>query len=355
MGGEFGNRSLPWEATCAIINRPRGADVMGSRRSEFVPVSLLEGEVMGCQFRLLALLLLICLTSVSSGEDRVVGHEGEELRRMVRQLAAEEFAIREQAEVDLICHGVASAPYLWESAQSTDPELAVRSVEVLVKLYLKLQGTKTDEMDQVAMQLEALAGVEDVGASVRAQSALSRLQNVRHERAIADLKRLGAKVDMAPDRDRLLRNLMQRYGDSQPEMIQRKFDETLSQAEIIRETRKEIPLTVGNVFFTDRWQGGEEGLRHLKRLRRNEETFQNLAPVQVYITTDSTVSREAVQLAASALGHVEVQVRGPSLGVQGSSLGGEGCYISSLIPGGAADQAGFIQGDRILRAIAIEN
>jgi len=116
----------------------------------------------------------------------------EQIAAWVRQLSADRFAERELATQKLIEAGRDSIAPVVEAVQAKDPETIERGLHVLRQL-----GLSDDEAteDAARMALEKLAANEDLRASRRAKNTLAHLNELRQDRAIAAIRKLGGVVE----------------------------------------------------------------------------------------------------------------------------------------------------------------
>ena len=276
-----------------------------------------------------------------------------EYRELARRLSADDFAARQSAEHQLAAAPHADVlPWLTELARTGDAECAARAVRVLERWMMTAPAPLSD---QAETQIAALQGADSGSLHHAARDALSVHQELRQERAVEKLRSLGAKVDMGPDKAKLYEEY--NVGHARIDWVHREalvssllrpaiHDAELDappvdeQGEAIA-PRNDLPSRPMQVFLTSHWKGGIEGVRHLERLVAPEHGLA------VYLVKGCGVSREEVQSATAELDRVLTQERGPSLGVS-QRQGGDNCYISQVVKGSAADQAGVQEGDVIV-------
>jgi hypothetical protein len=259
-------------------------------------------------------------------------------RRLARQLTDDDYEARRAAEQELLDAGQAALPFLSSLARQSDPELSSRCVRILDRLFVSSDAAVADAADTT---LDALADDRTTPAATLARQSLTGWQAIREQRAIAALKKLGAKVDVGPDLFTLaatisVESIVPDWIDDDSALLQ----EVCTTAAQGDSARKRIPQSAGNVWFTPHWTGGEQGLKHLGRL-------SGVNPLLVYVVKGASVSIEAVKEAGADVDSVAFTERGPSLGVQ-SDGGTPYCVIGSVLPGGAAHKAGLQAGDQVL-------
>lgn len=275
-------------------------------------------------------------------------------RELVRQLAAESFTDREQAARELAASPAAEAiPSLVQLAQESAPEAVARAVRQLEAWFVQAPDPISTEAERALMQL-ALTGPEV--AAAEASRALAAHQKLREHRAVEALRQLGAKVDMGPDRDSLRIEYNLRHAEIdeadreatinlqlQPQYRTDELNDPGPLADEARRTREQVPRVPQQVFFTGEWKGGLEGIWHLSRLA-------NDVPLQVYVVNGSGVTREDVLAMTPDIQLLNVEPRGPNLGVRNRSTPWRdpGCHIDGILPGSAAERAALAPGDQVL-------
>lgn len=232
----------------------------------------------------------------------------EEIASRIKDLGSETFAVREKAMKDLREAGQPAIGPLAKAAKSGELEVTLRAVRILESLLTT--GT-LEEFEAAERALEDLKQAPDKAASSRAETVLASMGEVREKRAIAAITALNGVVKPDPSPFRMAIN-----GAPEGE-----------------------PLMT-TVVLNRRWQGGEEGLKHLENLR--------------FLTTlyfvEGVISPEAVARLQEKLPRLKAQPRGAArLGV-GSTPGPVegGCQIGMIEKGSPADKAGLLVDDLIL-------
>jgi hypothetical protein len=269
---------------------------------------------------------------------------------MLRRLNAPEFPVRREAEELLVADPSAeSAQRLVESTRDASDEVRIRCVRILTRWFLSSDLKIADSAEESLVEL-----AQDENTRVAGAAAFELLSNreLRQARAIEALRKLGAKVDIGPDLAALAVefNVANSYPDWMMEGIayvsaevnpQEHLDIFIDPADAPPPVPDEnIPKAVVNVFLTQGWQGGTDGLHHLRRLEHSTRT------ITVYVGVGQDEFRLEVMRAVADIPVATVEERGPSLGVRGTPLSSV-CYIDRVIPGGAADRAGLQPGDMV--------
>lgn len=296
------------------------------------------------------LLVWLSLTAVVAAE------LPQEYREFARRLSADDFSARQSAERALAANpSEAALPWLAELARSGDAECSTRAIRILERW---MATAPLPLAEQAETQLSELTRDAAPHLTQLATDSLAVHQELRQAWAIEALRELGAKVDMGPDyavlheefnvrhaqvdaylRDSVVRSRLQ------PIVLDDELNDPDPQADPPPVApRESLPSRPTQVFLTSKWQGGLDGIRHLGRLAAPDEGLL------VYVVEGCGVSRDDVQAATAELESVSIQERGPSLGVsqQGLLFGGDRCYITRVVQGGAAEQAGIEPGDVIV-------
>ena len=181
--------------------------------------------------RLLLTILLCYLTcSVVHAEDRSTEPAAEQIEQWVEQLAANRFAQREEAMQSLIDAGAVVIDPVVRAVREGPAETADRGLNVLRHL-----GLSDDEQieDAARAALNELAGDEKQRTAARAKNTLRYLNELRQDRAIAMIRKLGGSVEEA--------TINQFIGGWQ---ISTSYD----------------------VKLDEQWQGGVKGLKYIRWL-----------------------------------------------------------------------------------------
>ncbi len=230
----------------------------------------------------------------------------EQIAKLVTDLNSADFAAREEATRTLCGAGKAVIPPVTKAALTGDLETTMRAMRVLEALYTK---GSLNEYEAAETALQSLAQSGESHISSRAIAVLASMGDVREERAIAALRKLGA----------IVKSDAGQFG--------------LNPA----------PLPAGqelitSVILNKKWKGAEEGLKYLESLR-----FLQTVYVVEGVLPEKTLAEVKTQMP-----RLNVALRGGAcLGVGGLSQG-QGCEVSLVKPDSAADKAGLRSGDLIL-------
>ncbi|MCA9113509.1 MAG: PDZ domain-containing protein [Planctomycetaceae bacterium] len=244
------------------------------------------------------------------------------LKRLIDQLDSDDYDSREQATAELTSIGRPAVKILSESAGKTSLEASSRVVGILAAIYR--QSARVGEFtttDAAEFALSAVAEAGNRSAAQRARLVLEDNSEIAEQRAIVEIRRLGGVIEhQTVNRGRFI-NV--RPGNP-----------------AVRVPQQQSPQ-ISHVVIGDSWTGGDEGLRHVARLRNLPALYvsrgKNRAPV----------SNRALASLQTAMPQLNIQMRGRAyLGVSGNTVG-NGCLIQTVNPGKAAHRAGLQPGDVI--------
>jgi hypothetical protein len=318
---------------------------------------------MPCTARQLAILVpgLVLLFGASAGDALGQTVEqpdlpNERVRVLIQLLDNGDFTARTRAEVELSRAGLSSISMI-ETAARRDPENAARLVGVLERLMvggadanngrqwarsacvptadavltiLRVGDFSVTETAAAAERsLERLAEQNSVVAGY-AVAALSRHRVLRENRAIQELRQLGAKIVF----------------QFEPEFLEYDIPdlEGLDRAE--PQTLFPPPMhQVDQVYILSDWKGGTEKLSLLNHLRVHDHS-----QFVVYAIEGSGITEDDVRASAGEIPGLHTQVRGSAaMGFSSSSsIDGGRCVISGLVEGLSAQRAGLNRGDEII-------
>jgi hypothetical protein len=296
--------------------------------------------------------------------------DDQEILKWVRDLDSDRFLDRELATERLIMAGVAAVEPIVQALAANNLEVTTRGIHILQELALQSE-LATSEAARDA--LEKVAAPRVTSAARRAAEALARLDLVRHERALEDLKLLGAVVDsrQAPLGFQIIEQLSIEIGEhwrgKPADLVRLSWLRSVDQLIISHEglddqtlaivaQMPELPsLTIRRAPISAR---GIEHLRPMSNLRtlnvlycpigddsvESLEAMTNLTQLRLYGTNLTSRGRDRL---VQVLRQAEIDVRrGAFLGI-GCDPTQPGCFISTVRPNTAAEQAGLQVGDLI--------
>jgi hypothetical protein len=253
---------------------------------------------------------------------------GVSIPRLIAQLGAEEFAVREDAVHRLLQLGPPAVPALELAAENDNPDAAQRALVLLERLFVNGCLSTADDAEQA---LERLTTSSAPATSRRALTALASHQRLREQRAVAAIRELGGKVEYEEiDPDQFAIFQWGPFGGIEN-----------------RISIPDFPFARIHIMLLKDWRGGEEGLRHVARLEYNWGARLPGCGIDVTTIRGNGVSFESVQKLAARLPGVRIQERGASLGIRCQPV--EKCMIAGVMPNGAAERSGVLPGDTVVR------
>lgn len=238
----------------------------------------------------------------------------DEINQWIRDLNAPEFTRREAATRHLIAAGTEAAEPLSTAAQTSSLEATSRITTILRTWYT----SGNDELIEPAeAALEKLVESKNRHIASRAATTLEQFATtIRQDRAIAQIKQLGGTIEES----RTIRGLRIAGPD---------------------DTRFFMVILGRN------WQGGEEGLKYLRRMS-GLTTLYLLQDLSTGKILTPGVNQDAVDELRRALPALDVTFRGPAfLGVK-SMANVTICRIDEVPPGTPAHRAKIQPGDVVI-------
>ncbi|MBA4029825.1 MAG: hypothetical protein C0478_02770 [Planctomyces sp.] len=230
----------------------------------------------------------------------------ESVSAQIRLLNNGTAASRRRAAEDLLKAGQAAVPQLVEQIKN-DPDHCRPLIHVLSDMTV----VNEQESGEAALTaIEELTSHEDKEVSDAAWEALSENYSIRRRRAIDALTRLGAKIDTV--------------------------------AESFASNGSSIEYAV----LDEKYTGGREGLKHLKRL--------NVLHV-LYVSEKLGISREELESLRQWYPRLQISTElNGCLGIVGAMPFGSNVMIDRVLPGSPAAKVGLRPGDRILGVDGVE-
>jgi hypothetical protein len=294
-----------------------------------------------------------------------------QVAQWVRDLNSDRFIDREVATEKLIEAGEVSVSPLVESLADNNLEVTTRAIYILQELALSVEP-QTEMAARAA--LEKIAEPRVTSVARRAQTALDRLDEIRQDRALADLKRLGA----------IITDRQSAVGFGVVDQYVIKFDDRW-RGEVRDLARLRWLRNIGELIFegprvTDAWlqhlpdQNGlavltikrasitDEGLRHLKAGKELEtlsllyvpisdgsvEYLRRVEGIQTLRIYGTQMTKDGAARLRDGLAGTEVDYRdGAFLGI-GCQPTQQGCLIYTVRPNTAAEKAGLLPNDIII-------
>lgn len=321
--------------------------------------------------RVLCVICVLLLPALAAFSVETVAHPpARQIRLWIDQLNAERFVDREVATERLIAAGAAAVEPVLAAVAESNLEVTTRAVYVLQELALSSDSLASDAAHAA---LEKIAEPQLTSAARRARSTLARLDLIRQDRAIQDLKRLGANIGARVSElgfglvEGYTVELNEGWQGTPEDLVRLRWlrdagELILQGPQVTDEWLKHIaPMTDLSVLTIKRAQVTNEGLTNLLGMNQLAmlslmyvpitdqavdylQQLRGVARIRIYGTrlTDAGGDRLREALATS-----EVDVRrGAFLGV-GCQDGPEGCIIYTVRPNSAAEKAGLMMNDLI--------
>lgn len=229
----------------------------------------------------------------------------------IAQLDHADYDTRARATEKLIAAGRAAVDPLVEAAETGSPEVVSRAIAALEAIY---RGDDLEASSAAEEALDRLAVTRKRFVASRANEVLAANQEMRRERALAQIRRLGGIIELFPT------------------------SEQAGNAFFPEESR-----TISHVILGRAWTGGDEGLKYLQRIPDLPALYLTKGP------GFSPISEEAEKELQRSMPQLKIQIRGLAfLGIQGGQNFPEGCLVSGVTTGEAADKAGIRPGDMVL-------
>lgn len=231
----------------------------------------------------------------------------------LKALEHAEFRVREAAAQKLVARRVSVVAPLENLALTGGAEASVRAFELLRQLH---RDGDDETYEAVEAAYDALVRSDNILAVARTEAAIESVSEVRHRRALASFRKLGGLVQFDSEEDN---------------------------------TEDAAPPRINAVMLNQRWKGGDDGLKHLRRMEDFRQQFPIRQLTAIYFIQGSRVSPDALEGLKSSFGRAVVE-RGPAcLGVaQRQDVGEDVLKVDQVVEDSAAGRAGLKQNDVIL-------
>ncbi len=117
------------------------------------------------------------------------------LQQLIDDLSARKFIQRETATLELIDRGISVIPLLQQNIPKQNYEGLTRSIHVLVQLSLQVKTARFGSSNGAKQTLDLLAQSTDNRIARRASTALTQINKVREEEALAEFRKLGGWIE----------------------------------------------------------------------------------------------------------------------------------------------------------------
>jgi hypothetical protein len=273
----------------------------------------------------------------------------EQIAAWVQQLDSDQFATREDATQRLIAAGAVAVRPLSASLNGGSPEAGMRALYILKELALAGEEN-TEEAAREALQ--AVADGPGSSFARKAAATIAMLDTLRHQRAITELERLGAKVTVANTQiggqvvlDMQSVEIGEDWKGEEKDLRWLKWLGNVDQIVFRRVKINEAVL--GHLSTLKKLKVleikyvpvGDAALAHLKELT-------GILAVRLYGTS---ISKEGAEKLQAALADAKIDLRqGGFLGVGGQAHP-KGFIVTIVHPGSAADKADLQVNDVIVK------
>jgi hypothetical protein len=271
------------------------------------------------------MLLAIALTGPLAAAARAAEPStvsADNVRQWIGQLSSDDYGTRAEATIQLTRAGKSVVAAVTAAALQDDLEVSCRAVQVLQTL---LASEDVATGDAAADSLTKIAEARAGSSADLAADALNDFQELRQDRTLDELKRLGATVTLGNPRTG--------NADGIQIVIGTEWRGTTADLKLLKRVPDLEWLQVHGVGITD------DDLKHLDGLNR-------LAEIDLF---GSKVTVDGAARLAQLYPGVKIDRRSNAmLGVSGQT-DPAGCRITMVQPNSAADRAGLQEQDIVLR------
>lgn len=256
--------------------------------------------------------LLLCGAIAAADDGEAKPSSSSKIGAVISRLESPDFHTRQKATRALRKMGEEAIGPLLKRARTGRLELAVRAMSIFESAYI---GDDAKAASAADVALEELAASERQDLAEHALGILSRNSRTRTRIAIQHLRRMGAETYNYNEEDG-----GKKLSLNQPQLGGRQTDTYL----VIDAT----------------WKGGVDGLKYVRRLAGTD--------FNIYFIDGAGVPEKAITELEAAFETNVIARRGSGmLGIKGARAG-NGCVVSEVVKGKAADKSGVRQWDVIL-------
>lgn len=296
--------------------------------------------------------------------------DSDRIRNWVRDLDSDRFVDRELATTRLIQAGIAAIGPVIQALDSNSLEVTTRGVHILQELALESDLAISNA---ARAALEEAAKPRVTSAARRAAEALARLDMIRHERALLDLKQLGAAVEElhSPMGFQMIEQLSIEIGDQwrgkSTDLVRLAWLRSVDQLVLSHPQCDDATLAlVAQIpdlptLTIRRANVSKDGIAHLRQSENlrtlnvlycpiGDETVASLCEITSLGRLrlfGTQISAEGRRRLVEALPQADIDVRGGAFVGIGCDPTQVGCIINTVRPGTAAERAGLQVGDLI--------
>ena len=294
----------------------------------------------------------------------------EQIKKWVTDLDSERFFDREVATERLIAAGTAAVEPVAEAVSSNNLEVTTRGMYILQELAL---DANSESAEVACTALEKIAQFRGTTAARRAAATLAKLGEIRHDRALDELKRLGANVGGhapqfgIPMVGRRSIEFGEKWRGEDKDLARLRWlrdvnDLIFQGPQVNDQWLKHVPKMTGlSSLMIKRASITDEGIKHLKGMKglqalslmylditdqsvQTLKEFQGIGDVIIYGTGMTPAGRD--ELARALVGTKVDYRQGGFLGV-GCLEGQQQCIIQRVTANSAAEKAGLMLEDVI--------
>jgi len=346
----------------------------GLRRRIFVPLSVALLGV-GCLIQP----LFAQQGEVSGGESQQASglseDDAKEIAQKLKQLGSDSFSSREIAKARLVEIGEKVIPALEQSLEKADTDLATQIFEVFGKFALDAQSSETQQIVQI---LKRLGRSEATFTGKQSKQLLESIRELHSPRAAEELGSLGARIVVGSyplngrngfEQIRYL-EINDRFSGNADDLV---WLQWLNQVEMVVLQSEKIQgewlkylqdmpalellvIRDANINSDDlKWLKGIDRLEHLEILYTpiDDKATEILASLSVWTSMrifGTNISLAEGEALGKKLDGIEYQFGcGGFLGIQSDAAAARSSTVGRVTPGGAAELAGIIEGDTIVK------
>ncbi|MBC8873813.1 MAG: PDZ domain-containing protein [Planctomycetes bacterium] len=294
----------------------------------------------------------------------------EQIKKWVADLDSDRFFDREVATERLIAAGATAVEPVAEAVSSNNLEVTTRGMYILQELALDVNS---ESAEVACAALEKIAEFRGTTAARRAAATLAKLGEIRHDRALDELKRLGANVGSyapqfgIPMVGRRSIEFGEKWRGEDKDLARLRWlrgvnDLIFQGPQVNDQWLKHVPKLTGlSSLLIKRASVTDEGIKHLKGMKglqaialmylditdqsvQTLKEFQGIGEVQIYGTGMTPAGRD--ELARALVGANVDYRQGGFLGV-GCPPGQQPCVIQRVTANSAAEKAGMMLEDVI--------
>lgn len=235
------------------------------------------------------------------------------LQKLVSDLQSDDFQKRVRATRELKAGGAETVAALRKVAENGSPEVYRRAATVLEAIFL---CDDSDANRAAEDALESLRTGGSVSLALHIDDVFENNQNVRNQRALADIQALGGQVEYSPH-----------FADADP-------------------ITGELRPSISHIRIPLSWSGGDEGLKHVARLDRLPQLYVIKSP-----DGRTAVTPEGIEKLISKMPNLQVYLRGSAqigLRFTNAQTVKGGLQLEDVPPDLAAGRAGLQAQDILL-------